>query len=254
MTSSPQHPSLGIIGRGRFGSYWARQLELVGHKPVTWDAADTDAGSQRAAARCDIVFFTVPIRDQPAAVRAVAPLLRDGAIAVDACTVKVLPLRWMREAAPPGVRVVGVHHLFGPQSAPESCRGQRVVVCDPRTEASDAVAALHAGMGLEVIRTTAEDHDYQVAYSQLLTHFIGRAVDAFNRARGFDLTPLRMATITYRDLIDIKDVVCGNSWELFEDMNTFNPFAQQARRDIMVQLSSIDSLLEAAAKRGILAP
>ncbi|MBN8644809.1 MAG: prephenate dehydrogenase [Planctomycetes bacterium] len=242
-------PTIAVIGRGRFGAYWANQLSLAARTPLTWDIADDDPARLNAAASCDIVFFTVPIRAQPDAARAVTPLMRPGSIAVDACTVKTLPLMWMRDAAPPHVHVVGVHHLFGPQSAPDTCRGQRAVVCDPRTPAADAVARLHESMGIDVIRTTAEDHDHQVAYSQLLTHFIGRAIDAFNRSKSLDLTPLRMATVTYRDLMHIKDVVCGNTWDLFEDMNTFNPSAHQARQDIMNQLANIHTLLNTAATR-----
>ena len=91
---------------------------------------------------------------------------------------------------------------------------------------------------LEVIETTPEDHDRQIAVSLSLTHFIGRSLSAFGAGA------LKIDTEGYRRLIYTLGVVEHDTWQLFEDMHRFNPFAQRTRTAFMEAMKDIDKRLD----------
>ncbi|MFY0100153.1 hypothetical protein ABTQ08_22055, partial [Acinetobacter baumannii] len=71
---------------------------------------------------------------------------------------------------------------------------------------------------LHVVELTAEEHDRMAANSQGLTHFVGRMLGELD----FHSTPID--TLGARRLLEIKNQVCNDSWQLFEDLQTLNPF------------------------------
>jgi prephenate dehydrogenase len=91
---------------------------------------------------------------------------------------------------------------------------------------------------LEVIETTPEDHDRQIAVSLSLTHFIGRSLSAFGAGA------LKIDTEGYRRLMYTLGVVEHDTWQLFEDMHRFNPFARQTRAAFMEAMQKIDQQLD----------
>jgi len=145
----------------------------------------------------------------------------------------------------PGKATVGTHPLFGPQSAPVSCAGQRAAVCPispttPRGAAATTRAEqLLSHLGLTVVRCTPEEHDTQIARTQFLTHFIGRG------AIGAGITRMPLSTRSHDALMDIVDVVGSDSMELFEDMAAFNPMVRTVRAEFLAALRDIDRQLTA---------
>ena len=97
--------------------------------------------------------------------------------------------------------------------------------------------AAFAGQGLVVIRTTAEEHDEKIAVSLSLTHFIGRSLSAFG-ARDLDID-----TEGYKRLMHILGVVSHDTWQLFEDMHTYNPYAKQKRQAFIDAMTDIHERL-----------
>jgi len=88
-----------------------------------------------------------------------------------------------------------------------------------------------------IIESTPEDHDRQIAVSLALTHFIGRSLSSF----GAD--DLLIDTEGYKRLLHILEVVENDTWQLFEDMHRFNPFAAGTRRDFMQAMQVIEKHL-----------
>jgi len=142
----------------------------------------------------------------------------------------------MEELLPKTVRIVGTHPLFGPQSAPDAIVGQRIAVCPVRGDHAKTAGYL-VGLGLKVIECSPEEHDRQMAVSQALTHFIGRAVVQAGIER------VELSTKTFDDLMSIVRVIAGNSNELFEDMQRLNPFAEEVRKRFMDGCKKLDGRL-----------
>jgi prephenate dehydrogenase len=237
---------IGIIGIGRFGSYFAGQLERVGHRVHRADALDAPSGRDRALAQAcgsSTVIYAVPIRGLERAIVETRELLAPGALVLDVSSVKVIPCTLL-ERLLPGVATVGTHPLFGQQSAPVSCAGQRVAVCQIAGAAGSAAAAdrverLFATLDLEIIRCTPAEHDAQVARTQFLTHFIGRGAIRAGVGR------LPLSTKSHDALMDIVEVVGKDSIELFEDMAVFNPMVRGVRAEFLAALRAIDEQLSA---------
>jgi prephenate dehydrogenase len=240
---------IGIVGAGRFGSYFASQLERVGHRVHRADTRDPDSTRERAVTRAcasSIVIYAVPIRALERAVIETRELLAPGALVLDVCSVKVIPCALLGRLLP-NMATVGTHPLFGPQSAPVSCAGQRVAVCAfsgaigsaAGEVAATRVEALFSTLSLNVVRCTPAEHDAQVARTQFLTHFIGRG------AMRAGIERLALSTKSHDALMDIVDVVGNDSMELFEDMAVFNPMARTVRDEFLAALRAIDEQLAA---------
>ena len=243
---------IGIVGTGRFGSYFATQLERAGYQVHRADAHDEPASRQASMARAcgaPLVIYAVPIRELERAITATRDLLAPDATVMDVCSVKIVPCALL-ERLLPGMATVGTHPLFGRQSAPESCAGQRAAICalaagTPAGEAAAArAAALFASLGVTVVNCTPTEHDTQVARTQFLTHFIGRGAIR----PGIDRMPL--STKSHDALMDIVDVIGSDSMELFEDMAAFNPMVRPVRAEFLAALHEIDQQLAARERSG----
>ena len=249
---------IGIVGFGRFGAlttrYLARDLAVLvmdsGAKAEAIRAVGAAPASLEEICRQETVVLCVPIsalRDQ---LRRIAPLLGPDTLVVDVCSVKVLPVRWMKEILPSTTPILATHPMFGPDSAADSLAGRKIVVCRERIDSAryEPIQRWLAGRGLEVIETTPEDHDRQIAVSLALTHFIGRSLAAFG-AR-----PMAIDTEGYRRLLHILGVVENDTWQLFEDMHRFNPFARDQRQAFVQAMADIEARLEGTGPENNTAP
>jgi prephenate dehydrogenase len=241
---------IGIVGYGRFGKLTARYLSqdrsvVVYRRRETtgepWEARVRFAGLAETC-RQPVVILTVPISAMEAVLGEVAPLLKPGALVVDVCSVKELPIRWMREALPVGVSILATHPMFGPDSAADSLEGRKIVLCRERLPERlyRLVRRYLSGRGLAVIEAGAEEHDRQIAVSLALTHFIGRSLSGFG-ARG-----LAIDTEGYRRLLHILGVVENDTWQLFHDMHRYNAYAAETRRAFMDAMAAIERRLAAS--------
>jgi len=235
---------IGIIGHGRFGAYFATQLRNAGYSVCAFDIAGGDGVLPLGELKkCPMVIYAVPIRALRIAINETIAFLSPSAIVLDVCSVKMIPCGILNELLP-GFRRCGLHPLFGPQSAPNSCVGQRMAVCwleSPYPEVQEMLGAL----GVKVIECTPEEHDRQMAESQFLTHFIGRAAEAC----GIQKVPL--STKTHDDLMDIVEIITGNSVDLFHDMAVHNPMVAPARAKFLAAMIQVDAQIaakEAAVK------
>jgi len=239
--------TIGIIGFGRFGRLMAHYLSpdftVRAHDPSVRTEAIASAGAAPAAiddaCRSDIVILAVPISQVQALLSAIGPHLQPESLVVDVCSVKERPVRWMQELLPEKVDILGTHPMFGPDSAADSLEGRKIVLCPVRIgdERLEKVKHYLNSKGLVLIETSAEDHDRQIAVSLALTHTIGRSLAQFGAK------PQVIDTEGYQRLLRILEVVENDTWQLFEDMNRYNPYAQDARQAFITAMNKIEGEL-----------
>ena len=239
---------IGLIGFGRFGALTARYLAQDGtvlvysksQTPERIAAAGATLSSLEETCRQRFVIVCVPISAMPATLQHIGPMLSPKSVVIDVCSVKIHPLKWMRDYLPPHVYILGTHPMFGPDSAADSLAGRKLVLCRERmpTGLYQRVRRYLLSKQLEVIETTPEDHDRQIAVSLSLTHFIGRSLSAFGAG------DLKIDTEGYRRLMYTLGVVEHDTWQLFEDMHRYNPFARQTRAAFMEAMQNIDQQLD----------
>ena len=235
--------NLGLIGFGRFGQFAAQHLRRHMHVFV-YDMRDLRKkaaspgmtwGTLEEAASCQIVVLAVPISEVPIALAQVVPYLRPGAMLMDVCSVKMLPVEWMTAAAPPEVEVVGTHPLFGPRSGRSGINGLTIALCPVRTTRTDRIRRFLEGLGLNVVVTTPEEHDRQLAYAQALTHFVARGLAASGVREQALMTP------SFERLLRLIEPLAREHPKLFRDMQQHNPYAAEVRARLLDALRQLDA-------------
>ena len=237
MAARTDRPIVGVLGFGRFGPVLARLLGR-GFEVLAYDTADFDDRARAAGARpvswdelaaAPTIFVAVPIRRFKEAVTALVPRVRPGATVVDVCSVKVYPTTVMQEHFPPEITTIASHPLFGPDSCTEGFQGLNLMLhpVSPRSPVFDGWADYFREQGLRVLEMSPEEHDRLAARSQGITHLLGRVLQQFGIAE----TPID--TEGFRDLQLVVEQTCHDSFELFHDLENFNPYTLEMVDDLV---------------------
>ncbi|WP_197919017.1 prephenate dehydrogenase [Thiosulfatihalobacter marinus] len=224
--------SLGLFGFGAFGKLVAREMgahfDITVCDPTYIGAVLEDGrafamGDIEDVAGCNIVVLAVPVARMAHLCACMAPHLRPGTLVVDVGSVKLAPMRAMATHLPEHVEIVGTHPLFGPQSAASGIAGRKIALCPLRGNRWRRVARFLRRLGLEVIVTSAEDHDREAAMVQGLTHLIAKVL--------VEMGPLpeRMTTASFDLLREAVGMVKDDPPTVLHAIETANPFAAEVR-------------------------
>lgn len=218
---------IAIIGRGRFGTLLQQHLQ-TDHAVHMFDQADDKA----TVAQAELVIFAVPNRQLEQVITEVKPFVSAKAMVMDVGSVKVVPCRLLQQHF--SQNVLGTHPLFGPDSARDSWQGHKAVFC--RLQISDAnyarVQELFTSRGVTIFECTPAEHDAMMAKTQALVHYIGRALTG--------LQSQDISTPDYANLLRMMEKVTNDTYELFYDMQTLNPFAREVRHDLLTKLHQLE--------------
>lgn len=227
--------TVGIMGLGRFGAFWASLLAQ--RFPVrAWtrnDETPTPTGIERvgleALCQADIVFLCVAMRAVPQALEALRPFARPGCVIADTCSVKIAPARWMQDALPEDIPLLATHPMFGPESAKQGLNGLSIMMDPVRLdeERYNFWADAFRSYGLHVERMSCDQHDREAAYSQALTHFVGRSLYRLG------MPDTKIATRWYQKLREVAQQCVRDAPELFTDMQNLNPYTGRMRLDLL---------------------
>jgi prephenate dehydrogenase len=239
---------IGVIGFGRFGALTTRYLaqdykvfvSSGSQSAQTIEAVGASKASLEDVCAQPFVVLCVPISTIRETLQQIAPLIAAGSVVIDVCSVKKYPIDWMQRILPAHVNILGTHPMFGPDSADDSLKDRKMVLCNISTPEGcyQKIHAYLVNKGLDVIEATPDEHDRQIAISLSLTHFIGRSMAEFGAGR------LRIDTEGYRRLTYTLEVVEHDTWQLFQDMHKFNPYARRIREDFMAAMHRIDDKLK----------
>ncbi|MBT4539944.1 prephenate dehydrogenase/arogenate dehydrogenase family protein [Candidatus Woesearchaeota archaeon] len=239
---------IGIIGFGRFGKLLVKNLAVdfdifvfdINHDKESVIASGGKLLSLEEVCKSDIIIPAVPISEFENIIKQISPLLKKGAIVMDVCSVKEFPVEIMKQHLPENIDIIATHPMFGPDSAADSIKDKKIVVCKVRVNDMrfKTIINLFRHKGLIVIETTPEEHDKQIAMTQVLTHFIGHAlIDMGAEAHEID-------TEGYKRLLHILGVVCNDTYQLFEDINHQNKYSDEVRKKLISSLKNIDDKLK----------
>ncbi|MBN2509933.1 MAG: prephenate dehydrogenase/arogenate dehydrogenase family protein [Spirochaetales bacterium] len=223
---------IGVYGLGRFGVFWAQQLSRLGS--VYGYSRTLKTGLPTCISvtgfdglfECDVLVLCVAISAMEEAVRQIAPRLRAGMLVMDTCSVKVHPVQTMIKHLPEDISIIATHPMFGPDSGRNGVQGLPLVFSPVRC--GDSIAAEWKTMftrtlGLKLIEMTPEEHDREAAVTQGITHFIGRVL------KEMDLKPSTIGTLGYSKLLEIIEQTCNDPYQLFMDLQRYNPFTEDMR-------------------------
>jgi prephenate dehydrogenase len=237
--------TVGIIGFGSFGQLIARHLNDyysvrvhdVVDRSLFASAIGVRWSSLPQVAATDVVVLAVPLSCMADVLSSIRRWIQPDALVVDVCSVKEEPLRLIRQHLPKA-NVVGMHPLFGPQSAKDGLCGHSIILCPEHCDHIRLQQIRHflsRQLRLRVIDMSADAHDQHMAKVQALTHFISRALSTI----GIDDSPV--STVAFEHLRQAVRLLSDDSWELFETIQSGNPYSHAVRRQFIEALTQIDN-------------
>lgn len=242
-------PLAAIIGFGRFGALWA-ELNSNCFRVIIYDSSSERRQMAQASGyqvvelkdclKADLVFFAVPML---AFESVLVELLKNESLDplplfADLLSVKVYPKEIFNKYLPSNQKLLFLHPLFGPDAVriQQGSFDNLPLMLDSQNLNSEELLGwkeLYSNLGLNVLSMTCEEHDKQAAWSQGVAHYVGRIMEKMN------LQPTSIDTLGAKKLHEIKAQVCNDTWELFEGLQTLNPYTREMR----VALDSAQELL-----------
>ncbi|MBN2354137.1 MAG: prephenate dehydrogenase/arogenate dehydrogenase family protein [Spirochaetales bacterium] len=242
--------TVGVYGLGRFGLFWARLLsgrfEVKAYSRTKRDelpAGVTWAGEDDVCA-CDALFFCVAISAFEDVLGAVRGKVKPPTVVFDTCSVKVFPAGLMERLLDPGVRIIATHPMFGPDSGSAGVAGLPIVMYPVRADRETAGfwKDYFLSLGLQYIEMDPAAHDREAAFTQGITHYMGRVL------ADLSLKKSPIATLGYRKLLEIVEQTCNDPWQLFLDIQRYNPYTKDMRVNLHRSLEKIYKILDDESK------
>lgn len=234
--------TIGIVGFGSFGKLAGKILSqyfpvqvydpYVSEKDLSF-LSGCRLVSLKEVCRCHIIIIAVPIQVFEQTIIDMLPHVKRDAIIIDVCSVKIIPAQIMKKYLPSSLTIIGTHPLFGPQSASDSLHGLKTVITPIQGNADKVITFIKNSLNLEVILTTPEDHDKEMAITQALLHWMAKGM---THMEPYDD---RMATKSFMQMKSAFDMVKYDSQDVYNTIEKYNPYAQNIRKkylDILTQL------------------
>jgi arogenate dehydrogenase (NADP+) len=222
---------VSIIGFGRFGQTLHKLLKddfevTVYSRSGTPKAGVTPEKNLEKVYASDTVFYAVPVSEFENILRTHKRYFRPQHVLIDVLAVKMLPAKILeKQLSGTKTQAILTHPMFGPDSSSDGFEGLPIVI--DRFKADDKTYAFWKNYfgkkGLSVVELSAEEHDRMAANSIGLTHFVGRLLEQY----GIKSSPID--TLGTRKLLEIEQQVCNDSWQLFSDLQHYNPYTMKMR-------------------------
>ena len=215
--------SVGLIGFGRFGKILSNilnkrfKLKVYDIKPdksftnIEFVSLDEVINEQN-------IFIAIPIRNFKNIIAEISPKLKGNTI-IDVCSVKIEPVRIMKEILPKSVGIIATHPMFGPDSF--NINSNLKMMLNKTRDINNQYEFwkdFFSSQEIQIIEMTPEEHDLLAAQTQGVTHYLGRVL------KEFGINKTKIDTQGFSELLDLVNQTCNDSWELFSDLQLYNPF------------------------------
>ncbi|MCH9770540.1 MAG: prephenate dehydrogenase/arogenate dehydrogenase family protein [Gammaproteobacteria bacterium] len=233
--------SIGILGLGRFGRSLAELMhddfDIYGYDPDPSIQLDfINQTSLDKVLKQKTLIIAVPIRKFSEVIESISVKLKSTTV-IDVCSVKLYPVEIMEDYLSEDIGIIASHPLFGPDSI-DSNKHLKIMLNKVRDPYNvyDFWKQYFQRKSVEILEMTPDEHDKQAAFSQGITHFLGRSLQAANT----NAQPL-ISTLGFEKLLDVKQQTCYDSIELFEDMQKFNPYTEVAINQLLTGIEEIST-------------
>jgi prephenate dehydrogenase len=248
---------VGILGYGRFGRALGELMAEAGIRHRAYDPAVDVPLEHRSASLAELTYgvefvvVAVPVSKIRAALIGLRPHVGPDQIVLDVGSVKVGPAAALEAVLAADIPWCATHPLFGPVSLAMAERPMRVVICPAAAHprAAARVRALYQGIGCEVIEQSPDSHDRVMAHTHALTFFIAKGM--IDAGAGMDVP---FAPPSFQAFARTIDTVRSDGGHLFTAIARENPFAGQARKELVAALTAIDKALDEAQTLGDAVP
>ena len=233
---------VSIIGYGRFGAMLhallSKGFEVDVYDKKQINNSDVNEVSLKDALKNETIFIAVPNRDFESLIHEIKNDIQGNKTVIDVCSVKVFPKNVMTQNLSAEIDIIATHPLFGPDSLKDSGSVMTMESVRDSYGRFEFWKNYFDSQNITIEEISAEEHDMMAARSQGLTHFVGRVIDDF----GTDQT--RIDTEGYKALHKLVNQTCNDSWELFEDIQSYNPYTQKMVSELSESFKKINEILK----------
>lgn len=230
--------SVSIIGFGRFGKTLYRLLKddfsitIYQRKPLSpeekllLNKTAKIASSLEEVYISDCVFFAVPISSFASVIKSHKKYFKKDQLLVDVLSVKVHPQKiFEKYVKKTDSYFLLTHPMFGPDSSRDGFKDLPLILSKGTApiQLYDFWKKFFNGKGLHIVELSPEEHDRLAANSQGLTHFVGRLLEEMKFKKG------PIDSLGTKKLLEIEEQTCNDTWQLFTDLQHYNPFTKHMR-------------------------
>lgn len=235
--------SVGVIGLGRFGKVLVNILQK-GYLINAYDINDKAPISNVNFCSLDkvldehIIFIAVPIRRFDSLIKDISRKIKPGTTLIDVCSVKSHPVNVMLKYTTEKTGIIATHPMFGPDSFSSNTKLKMMMsnVRDVNKQFS-SWSNYFSNQGIEIIEMSPDEHDRLAARSQGVTHFLGRML------KQFGIQKTQIDTQGFKDLLDLVDQTCNDTWDLYTDLQLYNPYTLDIISELRISTESLDKQL-----------
>ncbi|MFA6532500.1 MAG: prephenate dehydrogenase/arogenate dehydrogenase family protein [Patescibacteria group bacterium] len=211
---------VAIIGFGRFGKTLKR---LLGQD---FELTVINRKNAEEIVNSEVVFYCVPISTFESVIRSHKKYFKENHLLIDVLSVKMHPKKvFEKHLRSLKTQALLTHPMFGPDSSKNGFSELPIILDKFKADENNYLFWINFFIkkGLKVIEMTAQQHDKLAANSQGLTHFIGRLLEKFN------LKPTEIDSLGTKKLLEVMGQTCNDTWQLFNDLQNFNPYTKAMR-------------------------
>ena len=235
--------SVGVIGLGRFGKVLVNILQK-GYTISAYDIHDKAPMSNVSFCTLDkvleerVIFIAVPIRGFDSLIKEISTKLKPGTTLIDVCSVKSYPVDIMLKYINTKIGIIATHPMFGPDSFSTNTK-LKMMMYNVRDISNQFLiwSDYFSNQGIEIIEMSPDEHDRLAARSQGITHFLGRML------KQFGIQKTQIDTQGFKDLLDLVDQTCNDTWDLYTDLQLYNPHTLDTITELRKSTESLDKQL-----------
>jgi len=168
----------------------------------------------------------VPISVFDSVIKSHKKHFKDNHLLIDVLSVKIHPKKVFQKYLR-GLKTQALltHPMFGPDSNKDGFNNLPMIMDKFKSNNKNFGfwKNFFVKKGLKVIEMTAEKHDQLAANSQGVTHFIGRLLEKF------EFTHTEIDSLGSKKLQEVMSQTCNDTWQLFSDLQNFNPYTKAMR-------------------------
>lgn len=214
---------ISIIGNGRFGQTLFRLLKDDFEISIYTRSGNV---SIEKIYESEVIFYAVPIASFEEVIKTHKKYFKPQHILIDVLSVKMHSAEvFEKYLQNTKTQALLTHPMFGPDSSKNGFENLPIILDKFKSneQTYNFWKTYFKGKKLVVIEMSAKEHDKLAANSQGLTHFIGRLLGEF----GMESTAID--TIGAKKLLEVKEQTCNDTWELFLNLQHYNPYTKDMR-------------------------
>lgn len=226
---------ISIVGFGRFGQTLFKLIK-DDFEITVYDKRNIDSKKLSGEAliaknisqvyESEVIFYCVPISSFEDVIFSHKKYFSKRHTLIDVLSVKTHPAKIFRKYLKGSTaQALLTHPMFGPDSSKHGFEGLPIII--NRFMAGNKTyefwKAFFESKKLRVIEMSVNLHDRIAASSQGLTHFVGRLLKMY----GFKKTSID--SLGTAKLLEVEEQTCNDTWQLFTDLQHFNPYTKHMR-------------------------